>query len=54
MIYLYPILIAGSRIAVIWAKKSTTKKIFMTSAQIFILLAILEITKKTDDKAKNR
>ena len=41
MIYLYPILIAGSRVAVIWAKKSTTKKIFMTSAQIFILCSMI-------------
>lgn len=53
MIYLYPILIAVSRVATIWVKNKTGKKVFMTTTQIFILLAILEIKKKTNDKTRD-
>ena len=43
---IYPILITVSKVAVIWTRKKTVKKVFMTTTQIFILMAILEIKKK--------
>ena len=53
MIYIYPILIGASKVGVIWVKNKTLKKVFMTSTQIFILVAILELKKKTYDKTTN-
>lgn len=53
MLYLYPILIGASKIGVIWARNKTMKKVLMTSTQIFILIAILELKNKTYDKGKN-
>ncbi len=53
MIYLYPILIGASKIAVIWVRNRTLKKTFMTTTQILILMAILELKKKNYDKAKD-
>ena len=53
MIYLYPILIGASKIGVIWVRSRIAKKTLMTATQIFILLAIIELKKKTYDKTKD-
>ena len=54
MIYIYPVLIGASKIGVIWVKNKTLKKALMTTTQIFILVAILELKKKTYDKTADR
>jgi hypothetical protein len=51
--YIYPVLIAISKIATIWVTSRVAKKVLLSSTQILVLMVIIKIHKnnsKPNDK----